>query len=125
MRPLQSVTELEDKPTVCREEDQEFTRELQEFEEEYDDLCESTDILKNCWERNGEMLKKNRPFGRELRTLKADVAELKQEYEDCIKLDQTRYLSFIKFASFIAMVLSEYGLIRGSLKLPMQFIHGF
>ena len=91
------MTELEDKPTVCRERDQEFTRELQDFEEEYDDLCESTDILMKCWERNGEMLKKNRPFGRELRTLKADVAELKQEYEDCIKLDQTRYLIFINF----------------------------
>ena len=97
MRPVRSVPELEDKPTVCREEDQEFTRELQDFEEEYDDLCESTDILKNCLDKNKEMLKKNRPFGRELRILKADVAELKQEYEDCIKLDQTRYLIFINF----------------------------
>ena len=85
MRPLQSVTELEDKPTVCRKEDQAFTRELLDFEEEYDDLCESTDILENCWERNGEMLKENGPFKRELRSLKADVAELKQEYEDCIE----------------------------------------
>ena len=59
---------------------------------EYDDLCESSNLLKECWERNGEVIKRKRDFRFALRTFEEDVSELKQEYEDCLKRDLTRYL---------------------------------
>ena len=90
MRSLHSIPELEGKLTVYQEGDNVITQELQDFKLEYDDLRESSDILKDCWDRNGPLLKQNRRFDRELRTLKADVAELKQEYEDCFKLHPPR-----------------------------------
>ena len=95
MRPLHSIPELEGKLTIYQEGNNVISQELQAFEVEYDDLHESSDILKNCWDKNSPLLKQNRRFDRELRTLKADVAELKQEYEDCFKLDPTRYQAFI------------------------------
>ena len=92
VRSLQSIPELEVRLTAYRERDPVVTQELKDFEEEYDDLCESCDILDYCWDRNAEVIKKNRPFERELKTFKADVSKLKQEYEDCLKQDLTGYL---------------------------------
>ena len=92
IRTLQSIPEFGDKLTVYQEKEEVFTRELQDFEVEYDDLCESSDLLKDCWKKKSEVIKKNRPFERELKIFKADVSELKQEYEECIKLHQTGYL---------------------------------
>ena len=92
IRSLQSIPDLEDRLTVYRQRDPVITQELLDFEVEYDDLCESSDILKDCSEKNSEVIKRNRPFERELKTFKADVSELKQEYEDCLKQNPTRYL---------------------------------
>ena len=89
---MQSIPELVDRLPVYRESVPIITKELLDFEAEYDDLCASSDILKRCMEKHGEVIKKNRPFERQLKSFKRDVSELKEEYEECLKQDLTRYL---------------------------------